>query len=244
MKICVSETIDRYGLTDAVQSTTSAVTNEDWLIAIKQATPEQAEAMLAQTLEPISQQLLGQDGYALTESLPDEALSWFVDSTLQYGVNTGTLTPEQGQKCPTCPDPKINITEIYKPIEVEKIVEKIVYVEQPFETIVDKVIEVPFKTIKENVIQVEVPKIVYVEEEVEVEKIVYNEVIVEVEKIVYLEPNCSAPVPEPTIEPEEEPESEPEDENKRKSKSDRNKENVDTYTYTLYTPAYDYMSYG
>lgn len=68
--------------------------------------------------------------------------------------------------------------------------------------------------------------------------------IVEVEKIVYLEQNCTAPEPEPTVEPEVVPEPVPEEDGKRKSKSDRNKENIDTYTYTLYTPAYDYMSYG
>ena len=244
MKICVADTFDRYDLTDVVTETFETVQNENWLIAIKQANQEQAEAMLAQTLEPISQKLLGEDGYALVDSVPDEVLSWFVDSSLQLGVNTGTLTPEQGQKCPTCPEPKVNITEIYKQVEIERIVERIVYIEEPFETIVEKIVEVPFETIVENVITIEVPKMVYVDQEVEVEKIVFNEVIVEVEKIILVEPNCTVPEPEPIPEPEPEVVEEEEvDDGKRKSKSDRNKDNVDTYTYTLYTPPYDYWVY-
>ena len=68
--------------------------------------------------------------------------------------------------------------------------------------------------------------------------------ISEVEKIVYTEPNCTVaePVPVPVLEAE--PIIIEEEEGKRKSKGGRNKDNVDTCTYTLYTPAYDYQKYG
>ncbi|KAL4499831.1 hypothetical protein ABPG72_015180 [Tetrahymena utriculariae] len=71
------------------------------------------------------------------------------------------------------------------PIEIEKIIEKIV--EVPVERVVEKVVQVPFETIVEKVI--EVPKIEIVEKEkiIEVPRPEYIEKLVHVEKPVYID---------------------------------------------------------
>ncbi|KAL4472455.1 hypothetical protein ABPG74_018404 [Tetrahymena malaccensis] len=71
------------------------------------------------------------------------------------------------------------------PIEIEKIVEKIV--EVPVERVVEKVVQVPFETIVEKI--VEVPKIEIVEKErvIEVPRPEYIEKLVHVEKPVYID---------------------------------------------------------
>ena len=73
--------------------------------------------------------------------MPEEILSWFIDSALLAGVNEGSVTLAQANRCPECPEPEVVIVEIIEEVPVEREVERIVYVEKPFTTVVEKIVE-------------------------------------------------------------------------------------------------------
>ena len=127
MGICVQNVLTKYDLSDAVAETRQTASDPGWLKAVRDAEEPQAKAMLGETLDPISQQLLGADGSELVEKMPKEVVSWFIDSAVLAGVNEGTIE----SKCTSrCPEPEVREVEVIQEVPVEKVVERIIYVEK------------------------------------------------------------------------------------------------------------------
>jgi hypothetical protein len=66
----------------------------------------------------------------LVDLMPDEVLSWFIDSAVVFAVQQGTISQDEGlemlEPCPEC-EPEIIYQEVIKEVPVEVIVERIIY---------------------------------------------------------------------------------------------------------------------
>ena len=86
MNMCMVEVIYKYDLSDAVKETKEIVDSGDWIVEIRQADGERTKEILGETLTPIARDLLNVTGAELVESMPEEILSWFVDSAVVFAV--------------------------------------------------------------------------------------------------------------------------------------------------------------
>ena len=251
--MCLVEVIYKYDLSEAVKQTKDIVDDQKWLESMSSLDSEAARDKMGVALEPIAQRLLNVSGEAMVNEIPEEVITWIFDSAVVLASSEGTISQEEAvqilsPKCEECPEwvQEEKIVEV----EVEKIVEKIVYEQVPVETIVERIVEVPV----ENIVYVNktefVDVIEYVPKIVEKEKIVYVDKPVEVEKIVYREKECpeskeftqAGIQTEAAVEGSVESEQQPV-ETGRKSKSDRSRANEDQYTYNLYAEGAYYYTY-
>ena len=193
LNMCLVEVIYKYDLSEAVKQTKDIVDNQQWLESMSSLDTESAKEKMGVALEPIAQRLLNVSGEAMVDEIPEEVITWIFDSAVVLASSEGTISQEEAvqilsPKCEECPEwvQEEKIVEV----EVEKIVEKIVYEQVPVETIVERIVEVPVETIVYVNKTEYVDVIEYVPKIVEKEKIVYVDKPVEVEKVVYIESEC------------------------------------------------------
>jgi hypothetical protein len=251
--------IYKYDLSEAVKQTKEIVDDQQWLESMRDLDTESAKDKMGIALEPIAQRLLNVSGEAMVDEIPEEVITWIFDSAVVLAASEGTISQEEAvqilsPKCEECVEwvQEERVVEV----EVEKIVEKVVYEQVPVETIVERIVEVPVETIVYVNKTQYVDKIEYVPKIVEKEKIVYVDKPVEVEKIVYREKDCpetkqftqgeiqtEASIEEDEQDIEEDEEEPVQDTTTRKSKSERSRSNEDEYTYNLYAEGAYYYTY-